>query len=230
MTTLSTTPWDAAYCVDRFKKEAGLQDANELDDETDICPALSRAQSTVVQLIAQRYPKALYQAPTALIRASDGKTFSFGDDDNGNPIVPLGYVQIATTQSAFSGDATFNGWREDRDFIDEGDHIRMPSNRTYSGTLYSRFVPTPPSISISTQTDPILNPADARELIVIQAVKEWAGEGNQRPDLVDRMEKKWADKFPSWMLTYKKRYRNGGGLLNPARWYFQAPDLGSTGS
>lgn len=226
----STTPWDAQYCVDRFLREAGVQDANELDTETDICPALSRAQSTVFQLIAQRYPKALYGPPTALIRSSDGKTFSFGTDQNGNPIVPLGYVQIAPTLRAFIGDRLFVGWQEDLDFLDEGDHIRIPGDRTYSGTLYSRFVPTPPAISVANATDPILNPADARELIVIQGVKDWAGEGNQRPDIADRMEKKWADKFPSYMLTYKKRYRNGGALYDPSRWYFANPDLGTAGN
>lgn len=230
MPPASTTPWDAAYCADRFMKEAGLQDANELDDEADICGALSRAQSTVFQLIAQRYPKALYQAAKAMIRAADGKTFKFGEDGNGNTIVPLGYVQIATTLRAFTGERAFVGWVEDRDFLDEGDHIRIPGDRTWSGTLYARFVPTPPVISFTNATEPILIPADARELIVIQAVMDWAGEGNQRPDLVDRMEKKWSNKFPSWMLTFKKRYRSGGALLDPARWYFAAPDLGTSGS
>jgi hypothetical protein len=226
----TTTPWDAGYCVNRFKAEAGLQDANELDEEDDICPALSRGQSTVFQLIAQRYPKALYQAPKAMIPSADGTTFRYGDDQNGNAIVAMGYVQIAPRLSAFSGDRAFVGWREDIDFLDEGDRIRIPSGRSYAGPLYARFVPTPPVISIDTQTDPILKPADARELIVIQAVKEWAGEGNQRPDLVQGMKTKWADKFPSWMLTFRTRFRNGGALYDPARWYFAAPDLGNTGS
>jgi hypothetical protein len=225
------TTWDTAYLVQRFKDEAGLQAASEYDDNADICPRLSRAQNKVMRLIASRYAKALYQAPITMTPSVDRKTFTFGNDAQGNPIMPLGFVQIATTLTAFSGDMCFSGWQEDRDFLDEATQIRIPSNRSYGGTLYARFVPTAPDlVATGTPVAPILAPADARNLIVIQAVMDWAGEGNQRPDIKQVMKQSWSDEFPSWMLVYKRRYRNGGGVLNPGLWYLQSPDLGSTGS
>jgi len=42
------------------------------------------------------------------------------------------------------------------------------------------------------------------------------------------MQAMWTEKFNVWMLTYRRRYRGGGALLDPALWYLYAPDI--TGS
>jgi hypothetical protein len=219
--------WDSAFLLADFKRKAGLQEAAEYDDDAELYPRLSIAQNNVVRSISSRFPNALYSSPFALTRATDGKTYSYGLDAQNNPILPMGTVQIAPSLSAFSGDS-FVGWKEGLDFMDEGTHIRMMSNRSFGGTLYCRAVLTPPDISSS--VNPILAPADARELISIQAVLDWADDGGLLPSVAGAQQRQWNRKFPEWMLTYKKRFRGGGGLFDPARWYFAAPDLGTTGA
>lgn len=218
--------WDGPFMVARFIAEAGLSAANELDVTNDIYPRLSHGQRTVIRVSASRFTNPFYQAPTTLTPAADRKTFSFGTDRDGSNIVPMGWVQVAPYANAFSGDY-FVGWVEGRDFMSEGDKIRIPSNRSWGSALYGRWVPTPPNITALVA--PILLPIDARELAVYQAVLDWAQEGDQAPDVAARMEKKFGEKWPEYMLMWRRQYRGGGALLEPARWYFAAPDLG-TGS
>jgi hypothetical protein len=211
--------WDGAQLVKQFKLEAGLQDASEMDDSVDICPMLSIAQVKVLNRISAIYPNALYSPPFQLIASADRTTFSFGTDSAGNPIVAKGWVQISPRATAFSGDS-FAGWVEGQDFLDEGDKIRVVSNRTYSGTLYCRAVLTPPDITLL--VPPVLNPPDARQLIVVQAVKDFAGQGEQNAKVAARMQAKWNEDFPALMLTMRKRFRGGGGMVDSARWYLTA--------
>jgi hypothetical protein len=224
--------WDGPYCVTRFIKEAGLEDANELDADTDIYPALSRAQELFIARACQIVPDAFYtSAPFLLTPSADRKTFSFGNDPQGNPNVGMGWVQIAPNANAFSGNDTFVGWVKDRDFYDEGSQIRIGSNRSYSGNLYCRAVLTPPTITAL--QPPVIDPAIHRRLVVILAVQDWASEGNQFPSLAKTMQGKFDDRdtgFPAAMMTYKKRWRQGGAGWDPARWYFATPDLGSMGN
>lgn len=215
--------FDSEDLLDRFKDEAGLPEASEYTD-TQLYRRLSDGQRAVIREIAARYPKCLYQAPAALTPSGDRTTFTFGADPNDptRDIMPIGTVQIASSLSAFSGD-TFAGWVEGIDFLDEGTRIRIPAGRSWSGTLYGRWVPTPPSISDSVQ--PILLPAEARVLIVTKAVELFAGEGDQHAELAARMERRWAKDFPVWMLTFRKRFQGGGALVDPARWWLSSPDL-----
>lgn len=223
---MTTGDYGSADCLRRFKNEAGLADANELDDAADLYPLLADAQEEVIRELAARgdVVKALYQAPTTLTAATDRKTFTFGVDPN-NPLenaMPLGWVQISTRLSAFSGD-TFIGWREGYDFIAEGNRIRLTSDRSYSGTLYARWVPTPPRLTSAVA--PILRPAQARELIVYKAIIAFGRQGAVRPDLVAAAQANWAQKFPIWCLTYRKQYKGGGALNDPSLWYLHG-DLG----
>lgn len=216
--------WDSAYLLRRFKQAVGLQDASDLDDTTDLYPYLARGQERVFTLIgASGGAKALYQPdPTAMTPAGDGKTYTFGVDGAGNPIVPMGWVQIAPTKAAFQGDS-FYGWIEGQHFIDEGYRIRIPGDRSSTKTLYWRGVPTPPAISASQQ--PILHPAPARELIVIQAKLEFGEDGALRDDLVASAGRDWSRAFAPRMTVYRRRYQGGGALLDPARWYLNVPDF-----
>lgn len=221
--------WDSVWLVTRFTAEANLPAANELDTTNDLYPRLSMAQQAVIREAASIFPNPFYsQAPTQLTPSSDRKTFSFGLNPNNSAynVTPMGWVQIAPNQNAFSGD-TFTGWIEGQDFLNEGDHIRLPSNRSWAGTLWGRWVPTPPDITASVQ--PILLPIEARCLIVWRTVEEWAEEGNQWPELAAVMAQKQAKHFPRYMLAWRRAYRGGGALIDPSRWWFAASDLG-TGS
>lgn len=223
--------WDADDCVAVFRNEAGIPDTGAEFTAANICDRLARAQEKVLAALASRYANAFYQAPTALTTADGGKTFTFGTDAQGQPIVPMGWVQIAPNLSAFTDNLYFTGWVQGRDYLDEGKLIRIPSNRAYGGTLYARFVPYPPDINNAStpKVDPILNPPHARNLIVLRAVSEWAAEGGQKPTLAATAWGKYKNEFVEAMTMYKTRYQTGGGLLDPARWYFATPDLGTTG-
>lgn len=221
--------FDTNDLIIRFQNEAGLGTTSEVTDAM-ICTRLATAQGEVLRRLASRVPEAFYQAPTALTAAADRKTFTFGNDAQGNAIMPMGDVQIANTLSAFVSPEYFAGWLSARDFIDEGTRIRIPGNRAYAGTLYGRWIPTPPDIALGTpNVEPVLNPADVRTLIVLKAVADWASEGNARPDLASVMLAKYASELRTWLLIYRTRYKNGGGMLDPALWWFGASDLGTTG-
>jgi hypothetical protein len=216
---------DSAWLRSAFLREAGLQDANEMDDTAELYPRLSVSQQEVQQAIASRYPECLYPAPFALTPSGDHKTFTFGTDTDGNAIVPLGWVQISPSKTAFTGDR-FVGWEANVDFIDEGASIRIVSDRSYSGTLWCRAVLTPPDITSGVA--PVLNPILARQLIAIYAARDYALEGNENARLANAMQAKIDRKFPELMLALRRRYRGGGAMIDPARWYLSAPDLGTT--
>lgn len=221
--TIPPSVWGSADLLRRFKRAAGLAAANEEDDAVDLYPILSSAQNEVVRMIASRFTNAMYHLskPVTLVPSADRTTFSFGEDAQGNPIVPMGWVQISPNIKAFANNSLF--WVDGLDFLDEGVQIRMPNGRAYTGTLYARFVPTPPDISPA--SPPVLQPADAREMIVQRALIAWAAEGHVRPDLVALAEARWPRAFAEWMLMYRRRFRGGGGLLDPSRWYYGNPDL-----
>jgi hypothetical protein len=224
------TDWDVDDLVLQFQNEAGIPtvSGSEISPSTDIVPRLSRAQNAVIAMIGARFPEALYQAPIALTPSSDHKTFSYGTDSAGNAVVPLGYVQVSPSLSSFSGERYFVGWVEGREFLDEGAQIRIPSNRSYTGTLYARFVPTAPAM-VSGGQQPILNPAAARILIVRKAVKDYALEGAVNVPLGQLKDAQFKEDFRSWMTTYRTRFKGGGGLIDPARWWFGTSDLGTNG-
>lgn len=210
----------------RFKNEAGLADASEIDDTNDIYPLLSDGQLITNRELALRAAKAFYQAPVAMSSTDGGFTFYFGVSpvDATKKLLPLGWVQISPTLSSFTGDS-FAGWQEGRDYVNEGVRIRIPGNRSYAGTLYARFVPTPPPITAA--VDPILLPPEVNALTVYKAVELWAGQGDVKPSLVARMEAKWAKEWPSWCSTFKRMHPGNGSSYDPARWYlYTGGDMG----
>lgn len=202
----------------RWKNEAGVADASELSDTDDIYPFLSDGQIETARYLSLRAWEAFAQAATAMTSTDGGLTFTYGASpiDATKKLVPLGKVQIARTLSAFTG-ASFAGLKENVDYLPEGDRIRMPGNRAYSGTLYARFVPTPPPINAT--TDAILRPPEINLLTVYKAVELYADQGNTNPALADRMALKFAKAAPSWVHTFKASHRNGSGMADPALWY-----------
>lgn len=136
-----------------------------------------------------------------------GFTFDFGTDSNGYALFPLGKVGIYTSLTAVPS----SPWTEGIDYLDEGSRIRIPSNRTYAGSLYWRGITPPPDISAT--SEPSLFPAPARELISIRAVKAFAQAGNINPDLAAQMAEQDARAFPRWMLVLRTQFRSGGALM-----------------
>ena len=73
----------------------------------------------------------------------------------------------------------------------EGNKIRFPGNvaKTFSGGPYARWV-APPTAIDAVPTEPILQPAHARILLVYRACALWASTGNLRdPGVFFALEK-----------------------------------------
>jgi hypothetical protein len=153
------------------------------------------------------YPKVAYGSfPT--LSTTDNQVYTFGTDSNGYAITPIGKTGIYPTLNSIPDFP----WREGQDYLNEGSQIRIPDNRTYSGTLYWRGITQPVDIDATHQ--PSIIPEGARELIVIDAVRQFSEEGARNPNLAALMLGEWNTAWPTWCLAWKTQFRQGGALGN----------------
>lgn len=197
--------YDNADLLLRFNALAARPSSDEYTD-ADKYALLATGQMKVIQEIAVRYPDCLYQAPTAMSTSDGGATYTFGTDSNGYAVMPYGHVGIYSSLS----NVPDNPWVAGVDYLDEGTLIRLPNNRTYSGTLYWRGIPTPSDISASIQ--PAIRPAPARVLIVYKAVEEFGLRGGLNPEVTTAVQALWSREFPLWMANWRSHFRKGGML------------------
>jgi hypothetical protein len=117
-------------------------------------------------------------APTALSTADSGETYTFGNDADSVPLVPLAVVVYASKDGRILRPGTY--WDLQADYVWEGDRIRFARGRTkeFSDGPYARFITPPGEISASIQ--PTLKPKRARALLVYRAVALWASRGGTR--------------------------------------------------
>lgn len=197
------TAWDTADLLSRFNRRAGRATTDAITNPTKY-QILSEAQEAVFAEIAARYPQALFGAP-ATLTTSDQQVYTFGNDDDGNPLAPMGAAIYRALR-----DIPGNPLRRDVDYQDEGTQIRWPNNRTGPATLYWQGVKNPEQLAAD--VEPVLRPAPARVLILIKAIQIYGGDGNRRPDLVSAARTEWALEFPKWMLVWKRRFKVGGAV------------------
>lgn len=197
--------FDSAWALAEFDRLSARPDTDEITDASKY-QRLALAQMEVIGEIAGIYPDALYQAPTALTAVSGNKSFSFGSDSNGHAVAPYGHVGIYSALAHIPDNPLVEGI----DYLNEGTLIRIPNDRTWSGTLYGRWIPTPADITAA--VEPTLRPAPARLLIVLKAVENFANEGAQMPDLARIMSDRYAREFTKWMLILRSQFRAGGAV------------------
>jgi len=198
--------FDSAWCLSVFDRKAGRPPADSILDSAKY-QRLSESQNRVVAMLSGIAPHVLYPTGTLpTLTTVDTKVFTFGTDANGYPIAPMGKTGIYSDLSAVPNCP----WREGFDYLNEGIQIRIPNNGTYGGTLYWRGITPPPDITASTQ--PVLFPEASRELIVIDAVRQFAMEFNRNPDLAGNMLGEWNLAWPQWCLVWKTQFRSGGAL------------------
>jgi len=211
-----STPWSSADLLAAFNRRtariAGQADAILDADKYD---RLADSQERVISEIASVAPQILYPRDPygyyPQLETYDNQIFTFGSDENGYPITPIGKVGIYPSLAAIP-DAP---WRLGSDYLQEGNQIRLPNNRTYSGPLYWRGITQTPRLSA--KQEPVLFPPPSRELIVIDAVKEFATEGNRNVDLASLMQDAWDRRWPTWCLTWRQQFRAGGYALLTGR-------------
>lgn len=190
-----------------FNRYAGRPEGDLISDATKY-DRLSKAQDKVLMYIMATCPRVLYQGPTAMETADGGYTFTFGTDDNGYAIFPLGNAQIYATESAYPNYPLVPG----QDYLDRGTSIVMPNDVPYAGTLYWVGVIQPQAITGN--VEPFLQPPPARILIVIQACIDFAREYGRDPSLAIDMERKWAQEWPVHITAIRKHFR-GAQTLGP---------------
>lgn len=198
--------FDSSWTLSEFNRLAQRPTADEITDAQKYA-RLAQAQLEVISDIAAIYPYAMYRTggPTATT-TTGGIVHTFGTDGSGHAVAPLGHVWIGRSTATYPDTDLVEGV----DYVNEGTQIRMVNERV-ENTLYWHGIPTPTDISAS--QEPALRPAQARILIVLKAVKNFAEEGDQNPGLASTMENRYAKEFAKWMLTYKTQFRQGGGIV-----------------
>ncbi len=207
--------YDSADLLSLFNQKA-FRPATDAITDAQKYARLAKAQNRVIALMAgvvpySLYPKVAYGSiPT--LTTTDNQIFTFGTDSNGYPIYPMGKAGIYSNLN----DIPDFPWAEGQDYISEGYQIRIPNNNSYTGTLYWYGIGQPADISASTQ--PSLFPEASRELIVIEAVRQFALEGVRNKELADAMRMEWhgtrdePGAWPIWCLCWRTQFKSGGAL------------------
>jgi hypothetical protein len=201
--------WTSAYLLTKTRQLAARGDNDTVTDAA-WYQRLSDAQNALLDDIASRCPYALYSkagyGSTPTLSTSDNQVFTFGTDLNSDPLFPIGKVMIYPSLAAIP-DAP---WVEGYDYLNEGNQIRIPNNRTYASTLYWRGIAPVQDITASVQ--PTILPPPSRILICQLAVKSFSEEGKRDFDLADRMKKDYDSDFAKWCLVWKTQFKSGGAL------------------
>lgn len=202
--------YDSADLLVRFNQMAGRPTADTITDAAKYL-RMSRAQNSVVAMIAATAPQSLYpkvaygSMPT--LTTTDNQVFTFGTDGAGYAKFPMGYSGIYASLNDIPDHPLIEG----QDYITEGTQIRIPNNGSRTGTLYWYGISQPADINGTDQ--PALFPEASRELIVIEAVRQFAQEWLRNAPLADEMANEWERKWPIWSHIWKTQYRQGGALF-----------------
>lgn len=210
------TTFDSPYLLDRFNSLTGRPAADAIT-ATAKYGWLTEAQAELIAAVATICPHVLYpkvgysSMPT--LSTTDNQVFTFGNDQNGYPIAPVGKTQVYTSLSNIPDCP----WREGLDYLNEGSQIRIPNNGTWSGTLYWRGITMPRDIDASNA--PALYPAPSRILIPYIAALNFATAQTRNVALADGMRaylgQPWGGNkgaFARWCTTWRTQFKQGGAL------------------
>ena len=179
-TVVTTTGlWSSTDLLARCKFYAQRPAIDESMADSDWYSLLTEANAYWVQRIAAVRPEVLYGPPQQIFSSDGGFSYNFGVDADGNPIYPIGHVEIR--QSTFGREWIAGAdYDNTSDFIISGATIRFPGGKakTYTDGPIARFVT--PGGTVNSTTQPTVNPPHARMLIVARALVSWATRGGFR--------------------------------------------------
>lgn len=207
---MAVEAYTSADLLNLFNRDAGRPEGDGIPP-ADKYDRLSKAQDYVYMQIMNTCPRVLYGPPTAMVTSDGGYTFTFGTDNNGYALFPLGKAQIYPSLNAVPN----YPWVPGVDYLDEGTQIRMPNGIAYSGTVYWYGAQAPPPINESLQ--PSLQPPQSRTLIVTKAVKSFAQEFLRSGALADEMTARWNEEWPVYITMMRKHFQ-GLQSLGPLSW------------
>lgn len=188
---------------------------------------ISDAQLRVCELIAWQVPEAAYEPPTQLTTSDGGLTYGFGLDGDGNPIVPLGQIELRGDGPRGIPILPGNDWDDTTDvyLLDTAATtgypvIRWPGqrSRTFGAGLWCRYV-KPTTVIANSSSTVTLKPYIARELIPYYAATFAAVPINMDPQSYQQMaDARWYE-----ILANLKNQRHGQGLVasnaGPSVWW-----------
>ena len=199
-----------------FNDYAGRPATGDAISDANKYARLARAQNVIIEDLAARVPQPQYShaayGSTPTLTTTDNQVFTFGTDANTDPSFPIGKVNIYSSLSSIPDMPLLEGV----DYLWEGSQIRIPNNRTWSGTLYWRGIA--PVLALSATNQPTLTPPPARILIVYEAVRAYATEGGRNMELAQQMAQEYGISLARWCLTLKTAQVNrGGGAITGLR-------------
>jgi hypothetical protein len=196
-----------------FNDYAGRPATGDSLSDTNKYKRLARAQNVIIEDLAARVPQPQFShaayGSTPTLTTTDNQVFTFGADLNSDPSFPIGKMNIYASLASIPDSPLIEG----QDYLWEGSQIRIPNNGTYTGTLYWRGVA--PVLALDGTNQPTLSPPPARILIVLEAVRAYAVEGMQNPELAQQMAQEYGVGFSRWCLTLKTAQQNRGQTNGP---------------
>lgn len=201
--------FDNSWLLSEFNRYTGRTSTTDSMSDADKYSRLTNGQQRVVQEMYAVVPNSLYPHANSLstmTSVNNGNIFTFGADSNGYAIAPMGKTRIFDNPASFPQYAWVEGW----DYVNEGTQVRLTNNRTWTAPLYWYGISPPADITASVQ--PALFPAAFRDLIVYQAVMNYAEEGTRNAPLADRMLRMWSLRWPQACLAWKTQFSDGGAL------------------
>jgi hypothetical protein len=172
--------WDSADLLQRCKDKTKIPQPSEEMDDPAWYRLLTEAQTFWMKKMSATKPEPNYGPPVKMVTADGGLTYTFGAADaDGRFPFPLGHAEIRESRNGRLWIPSTD-WQQ-RDFVMEGDRIRIPNGRqrTVGDGPYARFV-ADPSTPIDANTQPVLKPYSARILLVNRANILWALQGGKR--------------------------------------------------
>lgn len=212
---MPSSGWESTDLLALFNTYSGRPTTDAITDAQKYA-RLARAQNRVIALMSAVCPNSLYphvaygSIPT--LTTTDNQVYTFGTDDEGYAKFPMGKGGIFQSLN----DIPTSPLRPGQDYMIEGNQIRALNNGTLPATLYWYGIGQPADIDASTQ--PALTPEASRELIVVDAVRQFAKEYVRNMALADAMEDEWSGSngrpglWPTWCLVWKTQFRHGGAL------------------
>ncbi len=207
---MPSSGWESSDLLALFNVLAGRPAADAITATAKYL-RLTRAQNRVIALMQAVAPNSLYphvgynSLPT-LTTTDGGYTFTFGTDTNGYAKFPMGKGGIYQNLNDIPDYPLMPG----RDYMLEGTQVRAPNNSPLPATLYWYGFAQPDDITAISQ--PALMPEASRELIVVDAVRQFAKEFARNGPLAQTMSDEWDRLWPIYCLVWKTQFRDGGAL------------------
>ncbi len=170
--------FDTADMLARAKVLAQRPSTDQQQSDANWYQMLSEAQDHWFGVFSLHCPWVLMTAPTLMVTADSGETWTFGTDTDSVNIFPLSVVVYSKKDGRILRPGTY--WDTNADYVWEGDKIRFArgKTKTFTDGPYARFITPPDDITVSVQ--PTFKPKRARILLVYRAVALWASRGDVR--------------------------------------------------